>query len=388
MIAAMAVKYDPRIVNFVLVDFKGGAAFEPFKKLPHCVDIATNLMGNAVERIFIAIKAEMDRRAKLLADGRVGDLVDYRKRVIPKLKPGDPLPNTFPHLFVIVDEFAEMIAQNPEYKAQFESITRLGRAFGVTLILATQRPAGAVTDQMRSNMKFRVCLRVETPEDSKELLKRPDAARLPPIGGRGYIQVGNDLLTEIQVAWAGAEWGDAKPDPVYTTEEILEAMNLKPENKPGLHDRLDRGRDAARGPSRQGVPKQHKPWPDPLPETLPLNLPIDASYLEGGHLGPEVTLSPALTGWIANTDEKSLWEPFDWQSRLPLHASVGVVDDPFHSDAAPADHRRGRRPDRALWRVGARQEHLPEDRVLLVLAAQRSPRRAEHLRASTLAAAG
>src|SRR5258706_6324522 len=196
MIAAMAVKYDPRIVNFVLVDFKGGAAFEPFKKLPHCVDIATNLQGNAVERIFIAIKAEMDRRAKLLADGRVGDLVDYRKRVIPKLRPGDPLPNTFPHLFVIVDEFAEMITQNPEYKAQFESITRLGRAFGGTLILATQRPAGAVTDQMRSNMKFRICLRVETPEDSKELLKRPDAARLPPIGGRASIQAGKVLLRE------------------------------------------------------------------------------------------------------------------------------------------------------------------------------------------------
>ena len=156
MIAAMAIKYDPRIVNFVLVDFKGGAAFEPFKKLPHCVDIATNLMGNAVERIFIAVKAEMDRRAKLLADGRVGDLVDYRKRVIPKLRPGDPLPNTFPHLFIIVDEFAEMIAANPDYKLQFESITRLGRAFGVTLILATQRPAGSVTDQMRSNMKFRI----------------------------------------------------------------------------------------------------------------------------------------------------------------------------------------------------------------------------------------
>jgi len=133
LIGAMAIKYDPRIVNFVLVDFKGGAAFEPFKKLPHCVDIATNLQGNAVERIFIAIKAEMDRRSKALADGRVGDLVDYRKRVIPRLKPDDTLPQTFPddtlpqtfpHLFVIVDEFAEMIVQNPDYKLQFEQITR------------------------------------------------------------------------------------------------------------------------------------------------------------------------------------------------------------------------------------------------------------------------
>src|SRR5512142_2604963 len=150
----------------------------------------------------------MDRRAALLAKGRVGDLVEYRKEVVPKLKPGDELPDTFPHLFVIVDEFAEMIAQNPEYKNQFESITRLGRAFGVSLILATQRPAGVVTDQMRSNMKFRICLRVETPEDSKELLKRPDAARLPPIGGRGYIQVGNDLLTAIQVARVGGDYSD------------------------------------------------------------------------------------------------------------------------------------------------------------------------------------
>src|SRR3990170_6358798 len=135
--AGLAVRYDPRIINFVLVDLKGGAAFEPFKKLPHVVDIATNLQGNAVERIFIALKAELDRRSKLLADGRVGDLVDYRKRVVPKLKPDDPLPKTFPHLFIIVDEFAEMLMQNPEYKSQFESITRLGRAFGATLILAT-----------------------------------------------------------------------------------------------------------------------------------------------------------------------------------------------------------------------------------------------------------
>ncbi|HRE27314.1 MAG TPA: FtsK/SpoIIIE domain-containing protein, partial [Anaerolineales bacterium] len=161
-----------RIVNFVLVDFKGGAAFEPFKKLPHCVDIATNLQGNAVERIFIAIKAEMDRRAALLARSRVDDLVKYRAKVVPQKRPD--LPETFPHLFVVVDEFAEMISTNPEYKAQFESVTRLGRAYGVSLILATQRPAGVVSDQMRANMKFRVCLRVETPEDSKELLKKPD----------------------------------------------------------------------------------------------------------------------------------------------------------------------------------------------------------------------
>ena len=371
MIAAMAVKYDPRIVNFVLVDFKGGAAFEPFKKLPHCVDIATNLMGNAVERIFIAVKAEMDRRAKLLADGRVGDLVDYRKRVIPTLKPDSHLPHTFPHLFIIVDEFAEMIAQNPEYKAQFESVTRLGRAFGVTLILATQRPAGAVTDQMRSNMKFRICLRVETPEDSKELLKRPDAARLPPIGGRGYIQVGNDLLTEVQVAWAGREYTDSRPDPVYTTEEILEAMNLKADSKPGLMIDWIVGAAAAQA-RRDGVPRQRKPWPDPLPETLPLNLPIDANYLQNGQLGREIVLNPRLQAWIENTAEKSLWEPFDWSRPLPMRATFGIIDNPFQSEQMLLSMDLSADPI-VVFGASGRGKSTFIKTVLMTMAAQHSP---------------
>jgi DNA segregation ATPase FtsK/SpoIIIE-like protein len=190
LIAAMCIKYDPRIVNFVLVDYKGGPTIEPFRKLPHAVDLATNLDGNAVDRIFIAINAEMNRRSSILAKAGVADLVEYRKKVIPTLRPGSPFPTTFPHLFVIVDEFAEMMTQNPDYKVKFESITRLGRSFGVSLILATQRPSGAVTDQMKANMKFRICLRVETADDSKEMLGRPDGAMLPAIGGRGYVQVG------------------------------------------------------------------------------------------------------------------------------------------------------------------------------------------------------
>jgi DNA segregation ATPase FtsK/SpoIIIE-like protein len=330
MIASMAIEYDPRIVNFVLVDFKGGAAFEPFKNLPHVVDIATNLQGNAVERIFIAIKAELDRRAKLLADGRVSDLVDYRKKVVPNLKPGDPLPTTFPHLFIIVDEFAEMIMENPEYKAQFESITRLGRAFGATLILATQRPAGMVTDQMRANMKFRICLRVETPEDSKELLGRADAARLPALGGRGYIQIGGGTLTELQAAWAGGDYTDNLPDPTYKTEEIVEALNMPADSKPGLMIDWLVGALAAEA-KRQEVPVQRKPWPDPLPEVLPLNEKIDAEYIRGAR-GKTMLINPEVEAWIKFRKSEPLWEPWDWSAPLPLVANFGIVDNPFDAE--------------------------------------------------------
>jgi DNA segregation ATPase FtsK/SpoIIIE-like protein len=330
LVASMAMRYDPRIVNFVLVDFKGGAAFEPFKKLPHVVDIATNLQGNAVERIFIAMKAELDRRAKLLADARVGDLVEYRKKVIPKLKKGDKLPDTFPHLFIIVDEFAEMIMLNPEYKAQFESITRLGRAFGATLILATQRPAGMVTDQMRANMKFRICLRVETADDSKELLKRSDAATLPALGGRGYIQVGGGPLIELQAAWAGADYVDDGNDPTYKTAEMLDALDLNVDNQPGIMIDWIVGALGAEA-KRQKIPRQLKPWPDPLPDVLPLDLPIDGSYLEGSKPGQEAVLDPLVARWMKYRSGRPLWKEVDWSNPIPMLANVGVIDNPYQS---------------------------------------------------------
>ena len=373
MIASMAVEYDPRIVNFVLVDFKGGAAFEPFKKLPHVVDIATNLQGNAVERIFIAIKAELDRRAKLLADGRVSDLVDYRKKAIPNLKPGDKLPDAFPHLFIIVDEFAEMIMDNPEYKAQFESITRLGRAFGATLILATQRPAGMVTDQMRANMKFRICLRVETAEDSKELLGRSDAARLPSLGGRGYIQIGGGALTELQAAWAGPDYTDNLPDPAYPTEEIIEALGLPADNKPGMMIDWLVGAMAAEA-KRSEVPVQRKPWPDPLPETLPLNERVDAEYIksERAARAQSLLINPDVAAWIGNKKNESLWKAWDWSSPLPLEAEFGLIDNPFAAEQQLLSIDLSTDP-LAIFGAAGRGKTTFLKSLLLSLAAARSP---------------
>ncbi|MFV1859054.1 MAG: FtsK/SpoIIIE domain-containing protein, partial [Anaerolineales bacterium] len=373
MIASMAVEYDPRIVNFVLVDFKGGAAFEPFKKLPHVVDIATNLQGNAVERIFIAIKAELDRRAKLLADGRVSDLVDYRKKVIPNLKPGDKLPGTFPHLFIIVDEFAEMIMDNPEYKAQFESITRLGRAFGATLILATQRPAGMVTDQMRANMKFRICLRVETAEDSKELLGRADAARLPSLGGRGYIQIGGGPLTELQAAWAGPDYTDNLPDPTYPTKEIVEALGLPDDNKPGMMIDWLVGAMAAES-KRLDVPVQRKPWPDPLPEILPLNERVDAEYIKSelATRAQTILINPEVEAWIKNKKNESLWKPWDWSSPLPMQAEFGLIDNPFAAEQQLLSIDLSTDP-LAIFGSAGRGKTTFLKSLLLSLAAARSP---------------
>ena len=151
LLTGMAVSYDPTVLNFVLVDYKGGGTFKGFEDLPHCVDMITNLGAEGVTRMFTAINTEMRRRQKLNADTGTKNIVEYRQKGLHRTFA------PYPFLFIIIDEFAEMIADRAEFKNELESITRVGRAQGVSLILAAQRPSG-VTDQMRSNIKFRICL--------------------------------------------------------------------------------------------------------------------------------------------------------------------------------------------------------------------------------------
>ncbi len=114
LITGMAVHYDPSALNFVLVDYKGGGAFKGFEELPHCVDIITNLGSEGVTRMFTAINAEMQRRQKLNADTNTKNIVDYRQRGLHRTH------GPYPFLFIIIDEFAEMIAERAEFKAQLE----------------------------------------------------------------------------------------------------------------------------------------------------------------------------------------------------------------------------------------------------------------------------
>lgn len=329
LIVEMALKYDPSVINFVLVDYKGGAAFDPFYNLPHVVDIVTNLQGNAGVRTFTALRSELNRRSKLIADTNVKHIVHYRQKGLHESR------EPFPFLFIIVDEFAEMVKENPEFKAQLDSITRLGRALGVTLITATQRPAGAVTDQMRANMKFRICLRVETMEDSRELLRRSDAAFLPPnIPGRAYIQVGNENVELIQVARAGGPYTgpeiDSEPPVIWLNRPRSEAQGRRAgplEEAPALSDVLVEMmyRLSQENPD---VAKQKKPWPDPLPAQLPL----DAEYLGSEQeRNPLLPLNPAVRAWMRG---EGGWHGIDWLEE-GMRAPVGLIDRPIRAEQIP-----------------------------------------------------
>src|SRR5581483_7774879 len=117
LIVGLALNYPPDLLNFVLVDYKGGGAFKQFENLPHCVDIVTNLNKAAVERMFTAIGAEVARRQALNAETNTKDIVDYRAKGLHLTR------EPYPHLFVIIDEYAEMISDNPEHKEKLESLT-------------------------------------------------------------------------------------------------------------------------------------------------------------------------------------------------------------------------------------------------------------------------
>ncbi|MBK8050698.1 MAG: hypothetical protein IPK16_28480 [Anaerolineales bacterium] len=346
MIMSMAITYDPSLVNFVLVDYKGGSAFEAFRALPHCVNIVTNLNADGVTRMFTAINSEMRRRQTLNKLTGTKNIVEYRQkgyhRQWPDGNPGTP----YPYLFIIIDEFAEMIADRSEFRAELETITRVGRAQGVSLILAAQRPAG-VTDQMRSNIKFRICLRVETPGESRELLRRPDAAFLPNgVPGRGYLQVGNDEVELIQVAYAGDPYVDPAPVlwPERKRDELLDTYRETPELYTVIIKLMNK---LAR---EQNVPKQRAPWPDFLPRQLSLTEVLVAQddntpsitaweYLaeaekitQGQPFDAVLSLNSSVSKWL-NGEEAWNDHP-DWEN-YALRPVVGIVDNPYAAKQLP-----------------------------------------------------
>lgn len=212
-ILSLAVNYHPNEVAFILIDYKGGGMAKSFEKLPHTAGIITNLDGAAIKRSLVSIESELKRRQAIFAEAskKIGvsniDIYKYQK-----LYREGSVTEPLQHLFIISDEFAELKTQQPEFMTQLVSAARIGRSLGVHLILATQKPSGVVDDQIWSNSKFRVCLKVQERADSMDMLKRPDAAELTDTG-RFYLQVGYNELFELgQSAWAGA--------PYYPSEKV------------------------------------------------------------------------------------------------------------------------------------------------------------------------
>ena len=210
-ILSLAVNYHPDDVTFILIDYKGGGLAGAFSKgrvkLPHIVGTITNIDTNDLQRSLVSIQSELRRRQVMFNQARdkidEGTIDIYKYQ---KLYHEGIVKKPIPHLLIICDEFAELKQQQEEFMDELISVSRIGRSLGVHLILATQKPAGIVNDQIRSNSKMAVCLKVQDREDSVDVIKRPDAANLKRVG-QFFLQVGNDeYFTLGQSAWAGAPY--------------------------------------------------------------------------------------------------------------------------------------------------------------------------------------
>ena len=199
LVAGLAMSADPEHVAFVLIDYKGGAAFDRCADMPHVAGMVTDLDDHLAERALVCLEAELQYREKRLREAEAEDLAEFQARsgVGAVSNSGDPLPR----LVVVVDEFATLAAELPEFLHSLVGIAQRGRSLGVHMVLATQRPAGVVTDDIRANTSCRICLRVTDRSDSNDVIGAPDAADIPRHRpGRAFARFGPGDLKAFQTA--------------------------------------------------------------------------------------------------------------------------------------------------------------------------------------------
>ncbi len=209
LVAALAAHHPPEAVQFVLVDFKGGSAFDRLAALPHTAGVVTDLDAPTAARAIRGLERELTRREELLRRAGAVDMEDLARRA----GSGDPLVPA--RLVVVVDEFATLAAALPDVLDALIAVAQRGRSLGLHLVLATQRPAGVVNDKIRANTALRIALRLPDARDSVDVIDVPDASALPRARpGRALLRFGHDELVQCQVAQVQVTTPDRTRAPV------------------------------------------------------------------------------------------------------------------------------------------------------------------------------
>ena len=216
LVLALALTHSPEQLNLVLVDFKGGATFAGMSDLPHVSAMISNLESelSLVDRMQDALQGEMVRRQEVLRQaGNYANVSDYEADRIAGKHDFPPLPA----LFIVLDEFTEMLMAKPEFGEVFIMIGRLGRSLSVHLLLASQKMDLGKARGLESHLSYRIALKTFTENDSREVLGIPDAAKLPPLPGSGFLKAGGDGLVRFRASYVAA------PPPARTLASISEA---------------------------------------------------------------------------------------------------------------------------------------------------------------------
>ncbi|AMM21015.1 hypothetical protein AX769_13835 [Frondihabitans sp. PAMC 28766] len=280
-VVSLALANRPDALTFVLVDYKGGSAFADCERLPHTVGLVTNLDGRETERALESLDAELKRREHVLRDMGAKDADAAWER-----DPVTAAARGMARLVLVIDEFAELKTELPDFVTGLVRIARVGRSLGVHLILATQRPSGAITPEMQSNTNLRVALRVTDKADSTDILGSGEAALISSsTPGRGYARRG---VGAAPAAFQTARVAGRRPGVVHATSTAPSVLS-RPWRDVGAPVVFPR-RSVATGPvdhddtdlralvavvteaaAQLGVAKNPSPWLAPLPTLLSLD---------------------------------------------------------------------------------------------------------------------
>jgi S-DNA-T family DNA segregation ATPase FtsK/SpoIIIE len=323
LVLGLAMTHSPEILNFVLVDFKGGATFLGMEGLRHVSAIITNLEDELplVDRMYDALHGEMVRRQEFLrSSGNYASLRDYEKARME----GAPL-QPMPTLFLVLDEFSELLSAKPEFAELFVMIGRLGRSLGVHILLASQRLEEGKLRGLDTHLSYRIGLRTFSAMESRTVLGVPDAYELPSAPGHGYMKFGTEAMTRFRAGYvSGPVEEEVQPEqqsaqivqqvvpyvPDYIRPHVIEQpqQEEQPEQRSSeaLFDVVVR-QLAGHGPT------PHQIWLPPLDAPPTLN-----------ELLPQLSVTPQQGLTTAG-----------WEGRGRLHAVVGIVDKPFEQRRDP-----------------------------------------------------
>ena len=324
---SIAVSFSPLDVNFFMIDYKGGGTGNLLKGLPHCAGVISNLSGRQIKRAMSAITSENKRRQKLLGSYQINHIDGYT-RLYREGRASRPMP----HLLLVVDEFAELKKEEPEFMQEIISLAQVGRSLGVHLILATQKPAGTVDDKIWSNARFRLCLRVQDKQDSMDMLHNGDAASLS-LPGQCYLQIGNHEYYELfQAGYCGGIYrkeGEKKARAALVSntgkrwEKIKECREEGGSLMDALMDYINRTAEES------GCPKAAALWMPELPKRILLeelkesDIPVEAVLLglcddPANQSQPVLTYDPKEQGHLAvcggpSTGKSTMLQTILWQ---------------------------------------------------------------------------
>ena len=310
LVAGLALSSSPRDLNLVLVDFKGGAAFGACAGVPHVVGLVTDLDDHLASRALVSLRAELRRRELLLVDQGVQDVDDYARTPGARSHP-------LPRLVVVVDELRTLVDEVPEFVSGLVRLAAQGRSLGVHLVLATQRPAGAVTAEVQANVSLRVAFRVRDRTESVAIVEDGAAADIhPSTPGRAVLRGADGVLQtfqaailatstpperhdELVVVAPGGPGGPESPSPAPTTEAERRQRARRTEQ-------LVAALAAAHVLTGDSDPR--RPWAPTIPDLVRLD---DIEPLLGG--GPRAP--GAVVGVVDEPDLQRmaalLWRPVD-----------------------------------------------------------------------------